>query len=271
MAQAFQKARLACHLNGTVVVAVVTVRVVEVITYQVVGVVAVGDGLMAAPRAVLVVWVVLGRMIGGAPLRVSLAHLQRVLLDAAVLKDVVEVAVVEVVGVALVAYRRVAAARAVCVVVSGVDPVGHLQTPFLSPRVYFHTDHPTLRLISVSEDAEDQIHDVAIRQRVEDVFALPPADDQILPAQHPQPLRHRRKPLAGDGRYFGNAHLTPRKKLQKPQAPNVTNRPKHPLRTLKGGVAKGSLPPAMPGVLIVAIVREPLLWSVRWSVHHFIK
>jgi hypothetical protein len=100
-----------------VVVAVVAVRVVQVAADEVIGVVAVGHGLVAAAGAVLVGLVVavagVGRRAGG---RVGGADRQAVLLDAAAV-GVVQVAVVQVIDVVFVLDGGVAAAGAVLVVV----------------------------------------------------------------------------------------------------------------------------------------------------------
>lgn len=53
------------HLHGTVVVAVVAVRVVQVAAHEVVDVVAMRDRLVAAAGTVLVVGVVLGAVVAG--------------------------------------------------------------------------------------------------------------------------------------------------------------------------------------------------------------
>jgi hypothetical protein len=115
-----------------VVIAVSVVRVVQVIADAVVDVIAVGDALVAAVRAVGVVARV--RHAGvrrGAEARVVAADRQGVLVGV-VAVDEVEMAVVEVVGVVFVPDPDVAAVGAVGVVVVRVRLTGHRATSRLS-------------------------------------------------------------------------------------------------------------------------------------------
>ncbi len=97
------------------VVAVRPVGVVQVAEHQVVGVVAVGDRVVAAARAVDVVGLVgAARVVGRTGRGVRRADRERVVVDV-VAVCAVEVAVVEVVDVAVVLDGLVAAARAVSV------------------------------------------------------------------------------------------------------------------------------------------------------------
>jgi hypothetical protein len=98
-----------------VVVAVVAVGVVQVAVDQVIDVVAVRDGRMAAVGAVLMCFIVaaagvLGSAIGG----VGFIDGEGVFLDFAAF-DVVQVAVVQVIDVAVVDYAAVATTWAVLV------------------------------------------------------------------------------------------------------------------------------------------------------------
>ena len=105
------------QLERPVVVAVVPVGVMEVTVDEVVDVVAVGHGLVAAAGAVDVAVLVTGAAVcGGAGGRVAFAHLDHVLVHV-VAMGVVEVAVVEVVHVVTVLDGDVAAVGAVDVVV----------------------------------------------------------------------------------------------------------------------------------------------------------
>jgi hypothetical protein len=117
-----------------VVVAVALVRMMEVAVDEEVDVVAVGDGLVAASRAVLVPTVmpaagVIGRAIG----RIRAADLDHVLVDVVAVR-MVEVAVVEVVEVVAVCHRRMPAVRAVRMVVTFVNLV-RLHEPHPSPSI----------------------------------------------------------------------------------------------------------------------------------------
>src|SRR4051794_480601 len=107
-------------LDAAVVVAVVAVGAVQVAVHQVVGVVAVRDRLVAAAGAVAV-----GRVVGaagvggGAGRRVGRVDGQHVLLDPGA-GGVVQVAVVQVIDVAVVADGGVPAAGPVLVLVAFV-------------------------------------------------------------------------------------------------------------------------------------------------------
>jgi hypothetical protein len=103
-----------------VLVAVPVVGMVQVIPDEVVRVIPVRHGFVAAPGAVPVPGVVpVAPVIGRAALRVAVVHAERMLRDRPV-RLVVQVAVVEVVHVAVVADGNMAAAVLVFVAVSGV-------------------------------------------------------------------------------------------------------------------------------------------------------
>lgn len=103
------------------------VRVVQVPKHEVVGVVAVGDGVVTTARTVdVVVFVGAASVIGRARVGVGGAHRERVVV-VVVAVTVVKMAVVQVVDVAVVLDALVAAARAVdmtrVVMVARVVPV----------------------------------------------------------------------------------------------------------------------------------------------------
>jgi len=104
------------------VIAVTIMRMVQVTVNQVVDVIAMRYRLVPATRTVDMVGVVMpAGMIRRALNRVLIAHGDRVLLDRAVFALVVQMTVVQVVDVAVVLDRDVAARRAVGVVVRGVE------------------------------------------------------------------------------------------------------------------------------------------------------
>jgi hypothetical protein len=127
--------RIETHWSGqfdrAVVVAVIAVRVVQVAVHQVVNVVAVRDRLVPAawavdmPRLVAVTFVPRGAGRG-----VARAHRDDVLLHHAVRGLVVQVAVVQEIGVPVVLDCGVPAAGAVLVGVVGVN-VCHVNHSFL--------------------------------------------------------------------------------------------------------------------------------------------
>ena len=121
----FAAARAGSALNRdrSVVVAVLGVRVMQVIADDVVDVVAVGNPLVAAAGAVPVRSVVAAALvICGAAGRVGVADVEDVLVDV-VTMWVVQVPVVHVVDVTVVLYRRMAAVGTVLVGVVRVDRV----------------------------------------------------------------------------------------------------------------------------------------------------
>ncbi len=110
-------------IDGTVVVAVAPVRVVEVIADQVVDVIAVGHGFMATARTVNMAGLVApADVLRRAGIGVPGRNFQRALVDVIAVHGV-QAAVVQVVHVASVADGRVAAALAVDVRVLRMDPV----------------------------------------------------------------------------------------------------------------------------------------------------
>jgi hypothetical protein len=115
-----------------VVVAVPAVRVVQVAVDDVVGVIAVRDRFMAAAGAVRVILpVITTRMGRRAVRRVRATHGELVLVDVVAMR-MVQVPVVEVVGVPVVLDLRVAAVRAVLMIVVLVFRVivAHRRVPF---------------------------------------------------------------------------------------------------------------------------------------------
>ena len=109
------------QLDAAVIVAVPAVHVMQVAVDEVVGVILVRHGVVAAARAVPVVLRVGAAGMGG---RTRAGVVQGALVDVAVVLAV-EVALVEVVHVVSVADGRVSAVRAVLVVVRVVRPVVH--------------------------------------------------------------------------------------------------------------------------------------------------
>ena len=100
------------------IVAVVAVRMVQVAVHEVINVVSVRHGFVAAARTMLVPLLMLAASVIGSAVRgIRAGDRQLVLLDAA-LGPVVQMAVVEVIDVALVLDGGVAAIQAVVVRVS---------------------------------------------------------------------------------------------------------------------------------------------------------
>lgn len=108
------------------IVAVIPVGVMEMAVHQMIHVIAVRQRLVAAARTVGVVLTVgLAGVSRRAVGRIRAAYRELVLVHVACM-GMVEVAVVEVVGVPFVAHRDVAAAFAVDVIVAAVLLAGHV-------------------------------------------------------------------------------------------------------------------------------------------------
>jgi hypothetical protein len=119
------------HFDLAVIVAVVAVGVVQMVAHQVVHVVAVGNRFVPAPRPMLVLPVVpIAGVIRGAPLRVAVADLQAMLVVVIPTVGVMQVAVVEIVDVAVMPDTGVPAVFPVLVVVSAVNVVRHESASF---------------------------------------------------------------------------------------------------------------------------------------------
>ena len=111
---------LRCDLHGPVVVTVVAVRVMQVAIHQVVGVVAVGHGLVAAIRAVDMARLVSAAIVSrGALGGIGGVDRERVLVDVPDVR-MMQMPVMQVIGVPIVLDRRMSAAGAVNVIVVGM-------------------------------------------------------------------------------------------------------------------------------------------------------
>ena len=111
---------LRCDLHGPVVVTVVAVRVMQVAIHQVVGVVAVGHGLVAAIRAVDMARLVSAAIVRrGALGGIGGVDRERVLVDVPDVR-MMQMPVMQVIGVPIVLDGRMTAAGAVNVIVANV-------------------------------------------------------------------------------------------------------------------------------------------------------
>ncbi len=106
--------------NGSVIVAMITMWMVQVTVDEIVDMVAVGYGRVATIRSVDVVRIVaVARMLGCAVAWISGIHIQRVFVYV-VLVRMVQMTVVKIVDMAVMLDRGVAAIRAVHVGMIGV-------------------------------------------------------------------------------------------------------------------------------------------------------
>ena len=113
------------------IVAVITVWMVQMPIYQIVDVIAVRDRFVSAIRTVNMTRIVaVASVCRRATARIAVADLQRVLFDLSVRADVMQVTVVQVVDVVAVLDTRVFTVRAVLVLVIGVE-ISHFKAPYL--------------------------------------------------------------------------------------------------------------------------------------------
>jgi hypothetical protein len=191
-----------CHLNLTVVVAMVAVRMVQVALYQIIDVVAVRNRLVATTRAMFVrLLMAAAGMVRCTARGIRPVHFQVVFLHTA-LTHVVQMAVVQVIDMGIVVDGRVAAIWAVLVVVLCVMGCHGSFRSFLGgwrrDRVQFS---------GMGQRIEQQIDNVPIRQCIINVVALAPPNDEPLAAEQPKPLRDRRKLLVDGRDYLGDTQF----------------------------------------------------------------
>ena len=104
------------------IIAVIAVRMVKMPVYEIVNVVAVRHRFVSASRTVYMIGIVSPASVPRrAAVRVAVADLHRMFFDLAVLADVMQVTVVQVVDVVAVLDAGVLAVRAVLVVVVGMQ------------------------------------------------------------------------------------------------------------------------------------------------------
>ena len=180
------------------IVAVLTVRVMQVAVDEVVDVIAVRDRLVSTVGAVHVGRIVTRALVaGGAVRRVRSVDVDLVLVDV-ILVGVVEVTVVQVVDVVSVLHRGMTAARVVLVVVVLVLVAAH----------------SILRFTGVFDHALDQLGDVRIGERVVLVFALALAGEQPFCSQDPQSSRDRGKRISRQRGQLRHAAFARRQQLE---------------------------------------------------------
>ena len=126
--------RTSGHLDRAVIVAVVAVNVVQMPIYEVVDVIAVRDGGVAASGPVDVVRIVAGAAVRGAVFGILGRYRDRVLI-VMILVRAVQMAVVQVADVVLVLDGHVTAVRPVRVGVIFMDFVCHGFLPRGSARL----------------------------------------------------------------------------------------------------------------------------------------
>lgn len=170
------------------VIAVVTVNMMEVTVHEVVDVVSVWDGLVSAARAVDVVGIMTAAgMRRRAVVWVRLGHRDHVLVHVAIVR-VVQVAVMQVIDVAVVLDGLVTAAWAVDVVVGLVNlAIRHGVLLSASAEAVF---------FDVIKGVDEEVPDVMIRDRVVDVLAASLLGDETRTMKLLEALGHRGDLLA---------------------------------------------------------------------------
>ena len=180
------------------VVAVIPVRVVQVTVDEIVDVIAVRNGFVAATGAVYVRSIMsAASVIRCAVGRVLTTDFDLVLVDV-VAVHVVQVTVMQVVHVAVVLHRGMTAVGTMGVVVV---------------RVFF-TAHLILHFTGVFDHALDQLGDVRIGERVVLVFALALAGEQPFCSQDPQSSRDRGKRIPRQRGQLRHAAFARRQQLE---------------------------------------------------------
>lgn len=107
------------------IVAVIPVGMVQMTIHEVVDVIAVGHRLMTATGAMHMVRVVPGALMrGGATVGVGVRYLDHVLVDV-ILMRMMQVSIMQVIGMTIVFDGRMAAARAMFVIVVGMLLAAH--------------------------------------------------------------------------------------------------------------------------------------------------
>lgn len=172
-------------------------RVMQVAVDEVVDVVTVRNGLMAAARTVDVVAAVAGaRMLRCADSRIGAANLERALVHMS-LVEAVQVTVVQIVDVIAVAHGAVTAVGAVLVGVVVVDAMSRHES---SDRL-----RAAAGLRRVVDGSTHDGDDMVVGQGVSDVAAVPCPRHQMLGTQHPDPLGDGRQALTFGLRKIGDA------------------------------------------------------------------
>lgn len=134
------------------------------------------------------------RMLGSAGGRVGRRDGERVLLDNAVSTLVMQVSIVQIVGVAVMLNGSVTAAGAVLMSMVGVDVRHDLAPdwgkPEISRGIAWLRTSPTVavQLVGVRQRVGDQFGNVVVGQRIVDVLAGAPLCDDPFTAQQLQPL-----------------------------------------------------------------------------------
>lgn len=207
------------------IVAVPVVRVMQVAIDEVVHVIAMRHLFVAAARAMAVTVRVRAAIVRGRALvGIVRVHRHDVLVHViAVL--VMQVAVVQVVDVALVLHTRVSAVGTMNVVVLFVGLVV-CHCPFSSGVPVF--------LVRVLQGVADQLQDMNVCERVIDVSTLSTPPHEPFAAKEAKSMRHRGHALVARRRELADARLTPDEHVERSKPRSVAQRPEQTDRSIDG-------------------------------------
>jgi len=209
-------------LKRTVIVAMRPVWVMQVAIDQIVDMVAVRHGLVAAPGTMAMTDLVPGAaMAGRAASGVACIDGDLVLVDMAVVW-VMKVAVVQIVDVTVVPDGDMAAARPMgmrMIVMNALAVVGHFGISFVVAV--------SMPFAGVGNGVVDQCQDVLVSDAVEYGAALAPPGDQTRRVQHLETRRDGRHRLAPQGRDLRNASFLSHHQHQDPEARPIRQGTEH--------------------------------------------
>lgn len=173
-------------LDRTVVIAMVAVRVMQMAVDQIADVVTMRDRFVSATRAVdMAGFMAAATMLRGAAIRIGFRDSDHMLIYMVAMR-MVQVAIMQVVDMAVVTDGGVAAARSVLVVVVLVMrqiAVAHGDTPGAEvekrcPGPVVPASVTVFGFAGVMKHVHQQVADVIVGQRVKNMFCLPPPADQ---------------------------------------------------------------------------------------------
>gem|GEM_PF-1225132 len=167
----------------------IAVRVMQVSVHQIVDMVAVGHGFMAAAGAVDMSGFMPGTyMLWGANIRVGGRYGQYMVIDMAIMR-VMQVTVVQIVDVAVVHDGRMAAAWAMLVLVRadvGVATSAHVNLL----KEQWKNKKTSRRLCGMAQDIAQQAMHMLVCQGIKNVFGLSAPGHQTRRVQHFQTCRN---------------------------------------------------------------------------------
>ncbi len=219
--------------NGSVIVTVTTARMMKVSVDQIVDVVAMRDGFVAASRAVLMVrFVRCARVIGRARGRIRFGDRQRMFVNMA-LMHVMQVAIMQVVLVSVVLHALVAAIGPMNVAMIVVRVTVECAMAHMGSLLFIVVVAVSSLFDRVVKSRVKNVGDVLVGKRIEDVLAGAPTAHKMLRPQKSQLLGHRRNPNPGGFRKLRNTPFALRQAHQKPKTRFIARGTKKPGRAFE--------------------------------------